>query len=138
MVIVLMLSFAMPAFAAENGASDDEDNPTRYQYVDVVSAAAVKKSFGFILCNSSYNCVSPNTTKVLYCYLQRVDPNGSGGWVNYKSASVTTTDVNEIIEKTWFAPSGYAYRTYTLVVIKNSAGATLETASVTSHVIYKY
>ena len=137
MALVLMLSFSMPAFAVEQDSNTDDEIPVRYQFLDVISAAAIKKPLGFILCNSSYNCVSPNTTKVLYCYLQRVDLNGSGGWQIYKSASITSTDVSDVIEKTWFAPSGYAYRTYTVVVIKNSTGATLEIANCTSHVIYK-
>ena len=138
MVLVFMLSFATPAFAVEQDSNTDDEIPVRYQFLDVISASAEKKSFGFITCNSSYVCVSPNTTKVLYCYLQRVDLNGSGGWQIYKSASVTSTDANEFIEKTWFAPSGYAYRTYSVVVIKNSTGATLEIANCISHVIYKY
>ena len=137
MALVLMFSFVFPAFAADWDTYADEDNPTRFQYVDAVYANATKKSFGFIQCTSHFTCASPNKTKVLYCYLQRLDPNGTSGWQNYKSTSITTTDLTEIIEKTWFAPSGYDYRTYTKVVVKNSSGTVLETATVASSVIHK-
>ena len=51
----------------------------------------------------------------------------------------TFTDVGtNIIEKTWYAPAGYTYRTYTTVVVKNSrTGKVVETATADSPFIYR-
>lgn len=139
-IIMFVSMFNLTAVYAVNENKDEviseESGGTRYSYINSIAASISKESLGFVDCISYY--VIPNTsyTVVLTCILQRTD--GSAAWSNYKSKSETFTSgsVNSI-EKSWFAPSGYAYRTYTQVVVKNSAGTVLETEHITSSVLYK-
>lgn len=110
----------------------------RYTHIALVSATIGEKALGFVLCNSTYACSLEDYTFTLTCALQRADGSATG-WVNYKSTTETFTDVGgNLIEETWYAPAGYAYRTYTTIVVKNSrTGKVVETATADSPVIYK-
>lgn len=109
----------------------------RYTHIALVSATIGEKALGFVLCNSTYACSLKDYTFTLTCTLQRTD--GSAAWADYKSTTETFTDVGgNLIEETWYAPAGYAYRTYTTIVVKNSrTGKVVETATADSPVIYK-
>ncbi len=109
----------------------------RYILLSYVSAGIAEESFGFIRCTSTANCMHEDYTFVLTCSLQRTD--GSTGWLNYKTKTETFTEVGEnIIWKSWFAPAGYTYRTYTEIVIKNGrTGKIVETATAKSPMVYK-
>lgn len=117
--------------------SESSEITPRYTYLASVSAGIEKKSFGFVLCESTYACVYEGYTFILTCTLQRTD--GTTGWINYKTDSATYTDLGTNgFDKTWFAPAGYAYRTHTTIQIKsNSTGNIVETATTASPVLYK-
>lgn len=109
----------------------------RYTYLNNVTAGIGKKALGFVLCESTYNCMHEGYTFILTCTLQRTD--GTTGWINYKTESATYTEIGTRgFDKTWFAPAGYAYRTLTKIEIKsNSTGKIVETATSDSPVLYK-
>ena len=110
----------------------------RYTHLDSVSAGISEEGLGFVLCESTYNCMYENYTFVLTCTLQRTD-GSAAGWQTYKTATETFTEIgSKCMERLWFAPAGYAYRTHTTIVIKNSrTSKVVETATCASPVIYK-
>ena len=110
---------------------------SRYVHLNAVSAGISKEALGFVLCESTYNCMHEDYTFVLTCTLQRTD--GTTGWQTYKTATETFLEIGtQIMERTWYAPAGYAYRTFTTIVIKNSrTGKVVETATCASPAIYK-
>lgn len=145
--IIIFASFGMNAMAA--GVYDcsdlkiitaESDTPTvtpRYKYLAFVSATIDEKASDNVLCASTYNCMYSGYTFTLTCTLQRSDGSITG-WVNYKSASQSYTSIGAHgIEKIWYAPAGYAYRTHTTIVIKNSSGVIVEQETCNSPVIYK-
>ena len=135
-MIVMTSPFCMGAVAVETETNYDDQIAPCYVYVDALYASITKKSLGFVTCTSQFNTFQKDKTYVLTCYLQRCDEDTA--WSNYKSESKTVTGVNITnIEKTWFAPAGYAYRTKTVVQVKNSSGTVLETVSNASSVLYK-
>lgn len=142
-LLSLIMFTAMFNFTAVYAVNDNEDEViseesggTRYSYINAIAASITKEALGFVNCISYYVIPNPNYTVVLTCILQRTD--GSAAWSNYKSKSETfTSGTTNAVEKSWFAPSGYAYRTYTQVVVKNSAGTVLETEHIASNVLYK-
>ena len=109
----------------------------RYTYLTSLSAGIAKEALGFVTCTSIYTCAHEGYTFTLTCTLQRTD-GSTTGWVNYKSTSETFLERGtRSIEKLWFAPAGYAYRTHTKIVIKNASGTVVETATGVSPTIYK-
>lgn len=139
--IVMMLSCCIFVSAESNTETfeipiESEAAP-RYTHLNTVSAAIEEKALGFVYCESTYNCMHENYTFVLTCTLQRTD--GTTGWQTYKTATETFTEIGTRgITETWFAPAGYAYRTFTTIVIKNSrTSKVVETATCDSPVIYK-
>ena len=133
-VVLLAAPLGMSAYAEAN--YDDLVAPC-YTYLNSISAGISEGVLGFVTCTSDFISSETNKTFVLTCYLQRTD--GESGWVNYKSKTETFTGKGYYdIEKSWFAPSGYAYRTYTKLQIKNSAGTVVETATVASAVYYNW
>lgn len=138
-LIILSIScFSVSATSIEaNKLSSPLTVSPRYTHIATVSATIGEKSLGFVLCGSTYTCLLDNYTFTLTCTLQRTD--GSTGWQDYKTHTETFTDVGtNIIEKTWYAPAGYTYRTYTTVVVKNSrTGKVVETATADSPFIYR-
>lgn len=131
-----LIASAETSMESEISSEVTEITP-RYTYLNSISATLTKKSLGFVLCESTYTCIASGYTFILTCTLQRTDENS--GWSNYKTTSETfTTRGSNVISKTWFAPSGYTYRTYTKIQIKsNSTGSIVETATVTSPLLYK-
>ena len=128
-------------------ANDDADFSTeteqisgnaRYTHLSAVSAGIKEKALGFVYCESTYGCMLQDYTFVLTCTLQRTDGSVSG-WQTYKTATETFTEIGHNgMSRNWFAPAGYAYRTFTTIVIKNSrTGKVVETATCDSPVIYK-
>lgn len=139
-VIMFTCLFNFTSTYAVNDNEDDviseESGGSRYSYIAAIYASIAKGSLGFVTCTSSFTVPSTSYTIVLTCILQRTD--GSEAWSNYKSKSETFTGTStDLIEKSWYAPSGYAYRTYTKVVVKNSSGTVLETEHIVSNVLYK-
>ena len=118
-------------------ASTGQNVTPRYILLSYVSAGIAEELLGFIRCTSTAACMHDGYTFVLTCTLQRTD--GSTGWVNYKTYTETFLDLGEnAIEKSWFAPAGYTYRTYTEIVIKNGrTGKIVETATAKSPMVYK-
>lgn len=119
-----------------SAATTQAEVTPRYIHIAVVSAGIYEGSLGFVTCTSTYDCLSDGYTFTLTCALQRT--NGSG-WVDYKTETKTFTNVGaNVVEKTWYAPAGYTYRTYTTVVVKNSrTGKVVETATADSPFIYR-
>ncbi|MBQ7044298.1 MAG: hypothetical protein IJN78_06790 [Clostridia bacterium] len=138
-IIVSCINVSAQSTASHNllGLDTYSNANSRYTHITAVSATIGEKSLGFVICNSSYICILDNYTFTLTCTLQRTD--GSTGWQDYKTHTETFTDVGtNIIEKTWYAPAGYTYRTYTTVVVKNSrTGKVVETATADSPFIYR-
>lgn len=134
-VIMTMMSFCIVSSAEEDVNYDDLVSPC-FDNIFMISAGITEKALGFVNCFSDYITYETDKTFVLTCYLQRTD--GSSAWATYKSKSETFTGKgsNEI-EKNWYAPAGYSYRVLTKLVVKNSAGTIVETATVASGVIYK-
>lgn len=132
--VLLVAPLGVSSYAEVN--YDDLVSPC-YTYLNSISAGITDGVLGFVICTSDFISSETNKTFVLTCYLQRTD--GESGWVNYKSKTETYTGKGSYtIEKSWFAPSGYAYRTYTKLQIKNSAGTIVETATVASAVHYNW
>lgn len=148
-IISLILSIIMLAVGCLNvsasNALENTDKTTyiestvtpRYAFLSLVNAGISEGTLGFVNCSSTYSCSHEDYTFVLTCTLQRTD--GTTVWVDYKTATETFTEVGvNGISKTWYAPAGYAYRTYTTVVVKNSrTSKVVETATCDSPVIYK-
>ena len=139
--IVMMISCSIFVSAETNTGTfelpGETDITPRYTHLGSVSAGIKEKALGFVLCESTYACMYENYTFVLTCTLQRTD--GTTGWQTYKTATETFTDLGTNgMSRTWFAPAGYAYRTFTTIVIKNSrTSKVVETATCDSPVIYK-
>ncbi|MBQ8227685.1 MAG: hypothetical protein IJZ88_01590 [Clostridia bacterium] len=133
--VMAVTSLGVSVYAAE--ANYDDLVAPCYTNIDSVSAGLSEGVLGFVTCTSNFISFDDTKTFVLTCYLQRTD--GSSGWVNYKSKSETYSGMGSYtIEKSWFAPSGYAYRTYTKLQVKNSAGTVVETATKASAVYYNW
>lgn len=133
-LVLLAAPLGVSAYAEAN--YDDLVSPC-YDNLTSISAGISEGFLGFVTCTSDFISYQNDKTFVLTCYLQRTD--GNSGWVNYKSKSETFTGKGSYyIEKSWFAPSGYAYRTYTKLQIKNSAGTVIETATKASAVYYNW
>ena len=142
--IVMCISCGITASATDNyntdytssSQQDDIVVTPRYTYLSAVSAGIAKEALGFVTCTSTYACMYEGYTFTLTCTLQRTD--GNTGWINYKSETKTFTEIGtEGIEKLWFAPAGYAYRTHSKIVIKNASGVVVETETAASPTIYK-
>lgn len=143
--IVMCISCCIAASAADDyntdftssSQQDDIVVTPRYTYLSAMSAGIAKEALGFVTCTSTYACMYEGYTYTLTCTLQRTDGSATG-WVSYKSKTETFTEIGtEAIEKLWFAPAGYAYRTHTKIVIKNASGTVVETATGVSPTIYK-
>lgn len=145
--IFIIASFGTSALAAgvydysDSEATFSENNESavtpRYKYLAFVSASIVEKPSDNVLCTSTYNCMYSGYTFTLTCTLQQAD--GSvAGWVDYKTASQTYTTIGAHgMERTWYAPAGYAYRTLTTIVIKNASGVVVEEETCYSNTLYK-
>ena len=138
--IIMSITCCLSVAASENlGITGDLEAVVtpRYTHINSISATIGERALGFVLCASTYSCMLDNYTFVLTCTLQRTD--GTTGWVNYKTETQTFTDLGtNVLENTWFAPAGYAYRTYTTIVVKNSrTSKVVETATTYSPTLYK-
>lgn len=139
-VILAVIMMAMPlcveSFAADGDVNYDDLVSPCFNNIDSISAYIEEGVLGFVICASNFTSFETDKTFVLTCYLQRTD--ASSAWENYKSKSETYSGKgNYTIEKNWFAPSGYDYRVQTKLDVKNSAGTIIETATITSVIIYK-
>ncbi len=148
-IIALILSIVMCIGCGITASADDNNTDytsssqqddivvtPRYTYLTSLSAGIAKEALGFVTCTSTYTCMYEGYTYTLTCTLQRTD--GSTGWINYKSKTETFTEIgSRCVEKLWFAPANYAYRTHTKIVIKNASGTVVETATGVSPTIYK-
>lgn len=138
-VILAVIMMAMPlcvGSAAEIDVNYDDLVAPCFTYIDSISAGILEGVLGFVNCMSDFISYQTDKTFVLTCYLQRTD--GTYAWANYKSDSETYSGKGSYtIEKNWFAPSGYDYRVYTKLQVKNSAGTIVETATVASGIVYK-
>ncbi|MBR3835245.1 MAG: hypothetical protein IKJ69_00460 [Clostridia bacterium] len=137
-VFALLFAFVLLVVGCFNVTATNEASEVmpRYTHISYVTAGIYEGSLGFVTCTSTYSCLYEDYTFTLTCALQRT--NGSG-WVNYKTETQSFTSVGaNAIEKTWYAPAGYTYRTYTTVVVKNSrTGKVVETATADSPFIYR-
>ena len=138
--IIMLSTCCLTASASDTfGTAGDSASAItpRFTHITLVSATIGERSLGFVLCASTYNCMLDDYTFTLTCTLQRTD--GTTGWLNYKTETQTFTELGTNgIEKTWFAPAGYAYRTHTTIVVKNArTSKVVETATVSSPTIYK-
>lgn len=134
MVALMVAPLGVSTYAETN--YDDLVAPC-YDNLTSIGAGISEKALGFVACTSDFISYETDKTFVLTCYLQRTD--GNSGWVNYKSKTETYTGKGSYtISKSWFAPSGYAYRVYTKLQIKNSAGTIVETATKGSGVYYNW
>lgn len=135
-VIMMVLPLSVSTIASGDNANYDDLVAPCYDNVTTISAGITKGSLGFVTCTSHFKSVENGKTFVMTCYLQRTD--GSDSWANYKSTSETYSGAGGYtISKNWFAPAGYAYRTYTKVQVKNSAGTVIETITTFSATLYK-
>lgn len=135
-VIIMAVPMCLGAMAADSETNDDDSVAPRYQNLTEISAGISEGILGFVNCTSDFLSYETDKTFVLTCYLQRTDENS--GWSNYKSESETFSGKGIFsINKSWFAPAGYAYRVYTKLQVKNSAGTIVETATIASYVVYK-
>ena len=135
-VTMMVVPLCVGAVASDGETNYDDLVAPCYTYINSISAGLSKGALGFVTCTSDFISFETDKTFVLTCYLQRTD--GSAAWSNYKSETKTFTGKGSFtIEKSWFAPANYAYRTYTKVQVKNSAGTVVETVTKASGVIYK-
>ncbi len=135
-VVIMAVPLCVGAVALDGEATYENIVSPRYSNLASITSGISKGLLGFVTCTSNFVSSETDKTFVLTCYLQRTD--GSAAWSNYKSETKTFTGKgSHTIEKSWFAPAGYAYRTYTKLQVKNSAGTVVETATKASGVIYK-
>lgn len=135
-VILIMIPMCVEASASEVNANYDDLVMPCYTYLDSISAGISEAVLGFVNCTSDFISFDNGLTFVLTCTLQRCT--ASTPWETYKTKTETFSGMGSYtIEKTWFAPANYAYRVYTTLTIKNSAGTVVETATKASAVIYK-
>ncbi len=135
-VVMMCAPLSLCTIASGEKANYDDLVAPCYDNLASISAGIDEGLLGFVECTSDFVSSETNKTFVLTCYLQRTDENS--GWSNYKSKTETFTGKGYFsIDKSWFAPSGYAYRTYTKLQVKNSSGTIIETATKASGVIYK-
>ena len=143
--IIMCIGCGITASAADDyntdytssSQQDDIVVTPRYTYLSAMSAGIAKEALGFVTCTSTYNCMYEGYTFTLTSTLQRTDGSATG-WRSYKSETKTFTEIGTRgIEKTWFTPAGYAYRTHTKIVIKNANGVVVETETTASPTIYK-
>ena len=123
---------------AEGEVNYDDLVAPCFTYLNSVSSGISESALGFVTCTSAAICLDSGLTIELTCELQRTD--GTQAWVAYKSKTETFTNTSGgayVIEKNWFAPANYAYRVKTTVVVKNSSGKVLESATLNSNVLYK-
>ena len=135
-VILLIAPMCIEAYASDGEANYDDLIMPCYDYISSISAGITEGVLGFATCFSNCTSFQADKTFVLTCTMQRTD--GSDAWQAYKTTTETFSGKgNFTIEKKWFAPANYAYRVLTTVVVKNSAGTTVETATRSSGVLYK-
>ena len=135
-IILLMIPMCIEANASDGNVNYDDLVMPCYTYLDSISAGISEAALGFVTCTSNFISFDNGLTFVLTCTLQRTD--GSHAWETYKTKTETFSGMgSHTIEKKWFAPANYAYRVYTTLTIKNSAGTVVETATRASGVIYK-
>lgn len=133
---IIATSLTVQSFAAETDLNYDDQIAPCYENLSKLNAIIENGTLGFVNCISSFESVTSGKTFVLTCYLQRTD--GSTAWQNYRSKTETYTSKGTYtINKNWFAPSGYSYRTLTKLEVKNSSGTLIETVTAVSSVIHK-
>lgn len=133
-IIMLVVPFTLST-AAQTVNYDDLVAPCYYYFSNLYTDIKAG-SLGFVNCTSTVTTYETDKTVVLTCVLQRKD--SSSDWSDYKSKSETYSGMGSYsIDKSWYAPSGYSYRTLARVEIKNSAGTVIETASYASTVLSK-
>lgn len=135
-LVLIVMPLSIEAFASETDTNYDDLVAPCYTNLSSIGAGISEGVLGFVTCTSEAISVATDKTFVLTCYLQRTS---DSGWENYKSTSDTFSDDTSYfaMEKNWFAPAGYAYRTYTKLEVKNSSGTIVETATKASSVLYK-
>lgn len=107
----------------------------RFSYINSIGVNILKKTLGFVSCGVTCTSIYDNYTFTVTCTLQRSNGNG---WTDYKSATETFSGINtHVLSKSWYAPANYTYRTYATVVVKNSSGRVIETATGYSNSLYK-
>ena len=133
--VLIAVPMSIETFATEPETNYDDLVMPCYTYIISITSALTKGSLGFVTCTSSANGVNSSTTFTITCSLQRY--NGSA-WDTYKTKSETFSGAGDhIVEKSWYAPAGYTYRTLTTITVKNSAGTVVETASLASKTLVK-
>ena len=138
LAMTLILGCCSFAALADDTAKDipDGTDPAKFSYLNSVGALIDKKALGFVICASKFTMIQSGYLVTLTCTLQRTD--GSSGWLTYKSESQTFASGSaDSVEKTWFAPAGYTYRTLTRAVVRDSTSTVVEVATVASSLIYK-
>ncbi len=134
-LVLISVPLSVTTFAEEPVTNYDDLVMPCYTYIIQIISALEKGSLGFVTCGSSANGVNSSTTFTITCSLQRY--NGSA-WETYKTKSETFPGAGDhTVEKSWFAPAGYTYRTLTTITVKNSAGTVVETASLASKTLTK-
>lgn len=135
-VILTATPLVVHSHAAETNVNYDDMVAPCFENIILISSSITNGTLGFVKCVSSFTSITSGTTFVLTCYLQRTD--GSTAWQNYKSKTETFNGAGVYnINKSWFAPSGYNYRTLTKLEVKNSSGTIVETVTKVSSVLYK-
>lgn len=135
-VILSVAPLCINASASDSDVNYDDLVAPCYDNLTAIGACISNGVLGFVTCTSAFISYETDKTFVLTCYLQRT--NGSSAWANYKSTSETYSGKGSYtIEKKWFAPANYNYRVLTKLDVKNSSGTIVETATITSNVLYK-
>lgn len=134
--IMMSMPLCVESYASGDDSNYDDLVVPCYDNLSMISAHISEGLLGFVTCTSGFVSYQADRTFVFTCYLQRTD--ASSGWENYKSKTETYSGKGSYtIEKSWFAPAPYDYRTLTKLQVKNSAGTIIETATIASIVIYK-
>ncbi len=134
--ILMAVPMCVEAYASDGETGEDTPIMPRYTYISSMSAGIIEGVLGFVTCASDCTSFQADKTFVVACNLQRCT--ASSAWETYKTTSETFSGKGIFtVEKNWFAPANYAYRVYTTVIVKNSSGLIVETATKASGVIYK-
>lgn len=122
LALAILCAVAMPAFAA---VPEDNAVQPQFTYIDTTSVGlTINTSTG--IANSTANCYAGGGYTVeIVCKLQQYS---DVSWTTIKTWTSTGTSVASV-NKTWAVYSGYTYRTYATFIVRNSAGAIIESTS---------
>lgn len=131
LAFVMLISTAVPSFAAVVPDGDTIISP-QYTYIDTLAAnLTIDKNTGIASCRA-YCYTTSNHNVEIECSLQRYV---GAIWTPLKTWTASGTYYASI-DQDWAVYKGYNYRIYVTYRIRTTAGALLESTTVTRYYAY--